>query len=255
MIGATRARRRLALRPGVQSYPLVGAAVVAAAAAAAVGVPNDGRTIMKTTFIATLVATAALALIAIGQVTAQHEHGEHRAGAAAGDLPKQSVLKPPPAMVTEHAHLHEQLAAALQAGGKTAEVAKKVEAVLTPHFAHEDAYALPPLGLLEPMAQGKEPSAEQVKAAIAMAEQLRGSYRQMLDEHRQLTQSLKELEAAADAENKPQAAEFARALTLHAQNEEQVLYPATLMIGQYLKLRPTGGHPEAGHPPAPAPRP
>jgi hypothetical protein len=140
-------------------------------------------------------------------------------------------------MATEHAHLHEQLAAALSAGGRTAAAAKKVEAVLATHFEHEDAYALPPLGLLEPMAQGKEPTAEQARAAIAMADKLRANYRQMLDEHRQLTQSLKELEAAAATEKKPQAAEFARALTLHAQNEEQVLYPATLMIGDYLKLR------------------
>jgi hypothetical protein len=211
---------------------------------------------MKTTLIAMLAAaTVALALVPVARVTAQHQHGDGHAAAAAGDLSKQSVLKAPPAMVTEHAHLHEQLAAALQAGGKTAEAAKKVEAVLTQHFAHEDAYALPPLGLLEPMAQGKEPSAEQVKVAIAMAEKLRASYGQMLDEHRQLTQSLKELEAAANAENKPQAAEFARALTLHAQNEEQVLYPATLMIGQYLKLRHMGGQRESDRSPVPPPRP
>jgi hypothetical protein len=209
---------------------------------------------MKTTLIAPLAATVALALIVIGQATAQHEHGQQHTGAAAADASKQSVLKPPPAMAAEHAHLHDQLAAALKAGGKTAEAAGEVEAVLKSHFAHEDAYALPPLGLLEPMAQGTEPTAEQVKAAIAMADNLRASYRQMLDEHRQLTQSLKELEAAANAENKPHAAEFARALTLHAQNEEQVLYPATLMIGEYLKLRQAGGRPGgAGNSPAPAP--
>ena len=197
-------------------------------------------------------ATAFIVAIAFvaARVTAQHEHGEHHAGAAADAATPRPALAAPSAMSAEHAHLHEELAAALAAGGKTADTAKKVEAVLSKHFVDEEAYALPPLGLLEHLAQGKMPPPEQAKAAIAMADKLRANYQQMLDEHRQLTQTLKELEAAADAENKPQAASFARALTLHAVNEEQVLYPATLLVGEYLKLRQGGA---AGHlPVAPA---
>ena len=81
------------------------------------------------------------------------------------------------------------------------------------------------------------------REAATLAEKLRANYEQMLDEHRQLVASLKELEAAATAENQPRAAQFARALALHAQNEEQVLYPAALLVGEYLKLRqPPPGH-------------
>jgi hypothetical protein len=199
---------------------------------------------------AALAAAFAVALAA-APVTAQHEHGQPHAGAAGGggtSTTRPAALATPSAMNAEHAHLHEQLADALAAGGKTADAARKVEAVLSKHFVDEEAYALPPLGLLEVLAQGKMPTPEQAKAAIEMTEKLRANYDQMLDEHRQLTRSLNDLEAAAEAEKKPKATEFARALALHAVNEEQVLYPAALLVGDYLKLRQAAGTPD--HAPA-----
>ena len=214
-----------------------------------------------------VLAAALTAALLAARVTAQQDHGQHHAGrsgdaghgapagAKAGSA-ENAQLASPPSMAAEHAHLHEQLAAALTAGGKTADAAKKVEAVLSKHFVDEEAYALPPLGLLETLGQGKMPPPDQAKAAIAMADKLRANYAQMLDEHRQLTASLTSLEAAATAENKPAAAEFARALTLHAQNEEQILYPAALLVGEHLKLRQADGHNggAAEHAPAPAHR-
>jgi hypothetical protein len=63
----------------------------------------------------------------------------------------------------------------------------------------------------------------------------------MLAEHKQLTEALHKLAAAAREENKPDHVAFAEELIRHAQNEEQVLYPATLVIGDYLNLRQSAG--------------
>jgi hypothetical protein len=193
--------------------------------------------------VAVLAAAGLVASVAIARVMAQHGHADQDPHTAHGSPGKSApttrpALAVPSAMDAEHAHLHEELAAALRVGGKTAEAAGEVEAVLSKHFVEEDAYALPPLGLLEPLARGEQLSPEQARAAIAMADKLRANYQRMLDEHRQLVASLKALEAAATAEDRPRAAQFARALTLHAQNEEQVLYPAAMLVGEYLKLRP-----------------
>jgi hypothetical protein len=49
--------------------------------------------------------------------------------------------------------------------------------------------------------------------------------------------ALKNLIAAAEAEKKPEYARFAEKLMLHAQTEEEVLYPAAILVGEYLKLR------------------
>ena len=184
---------------------------------------------MKVTII-----TAFLSLLVAGRLLSQgHEHGHAVQPAAA----VEASLAVPAAMQVEHGHLHEQLAAALAAGGKTAEAASRVEAVLAPHFKEEEAFAMPPLGLLQSLAGGKQPTAEQARAAIEMANTLRAKYGQMLDEHRQITEALQALEGAAKAEGKPRHAEFATALALHAQHEEQVLYPATLILGEYLEMK------------------
>ena len=68
---------------------------------------------------------------------------------------KRAVLAAPSSIQREHEHLHHQLDAAIAAGGKTGERAKEVAKVLLPHFEAEDTYAMPPLGLLEPLARGK----------------------------------------------------------------------------------------------------
>jgi hemerythrin superfamily protein len=59
----------------------------------------------------------------------------------------------------------------------------------------------------------------------------------MLQEHKAIVVALDNLKTAAKEENKPEHAHFAVKLTLHAQNEEEVLYPAAILVGEYLKLK------------------
>jgi hypothetical protein len=162
------------------------------------------------------------------------EHGEPHAQAHS---PPQASLTVPASIRTEHEHLHHRLDAAIAAGGKTGERAKAVADVLGPHFEEEEAYAMPPLGLLGALAQGEPLSDEQVRQAIAMSERLRTEYDEMLREHVQIQVALSALALAATEEHKADHAAFAEALMTHAQSEEQLLYPTTLLIGEYLELR------------------
>jgi len=45
------------------------------------------------------------------------------------------------------------------------------------------------------------------------------------------------LNAYTKNENKPQYAEFSEKLILHAQTEEEVMYPAAILVGEYIKLK------------------
>lgn len=184
------------------------------------------------------VATISMSLMAFIASSASAQHQE----------PNKPPLAPlmlaiPSAMRVEHQHLHQSLAEALASGGKTAEAARKVEAVLMPHFAEEEEYAMPPLGLLEVLAHGRQPTAQQAREALTMSAELRKNYDRMLAEHRHIADALQRLAAAAKAEKKPRQAEFAETLMLHAQNEEQILYPAALLVGDYLKLRAVATRP------------
>ena len=172
----------------------------------------------------------------------QDRHDSHHKAA------RQStgVLSVPSSIQAEHRHLHEQLDAAIAAGGTTGERAKAVAAVLGPHFEEEEAFAMPPLGLLEALAHDKPLTAEQVRSAIEMSDRLRGQYEKMLQEHKQIQEALRALASAAAEEGHTAHAAFAHNLMAHAQNEEQVLYPTTLLIGRYLKLLHPGVADKAG---------
>jgi hypothetical protein len=141
----------------------------------------------------------------------------------------------PTAMKAEHDELHSELVHATKAGGQTGEAAKAVAKVLHAHFVKEEEYALPPLGLLTALAQGKfEPGMADV---LAMTDKLEAELPQMLVEHSQIVAALERLVAAAKVENRPDVVDFAKKLMLHAQAEEQVAYPTALLIGRYVKIK------------------
>lgn len=160
---------------------------------------------------------------------------------ASGTSTARPTFATPSSIREEHAHLRHQLDEAIASGGDTAARASAVANVLLPHFKAEEAYAMPPLGLLEAIANNQPLSAGETREAIDMAHQLRAHYDQMFQEHQQIHSALEALAVTAREEHKPEALAFAEALMLHAQNEEQVLYPTTLLIGKYLELRQVAG--------------
>ena len=69
-----------------------------------------------------------------------------------------------------------------------------------------------------------------------MTDRLKAELPKMLEAHEAVVAALKTLITAAEADSKPEYARFAQKLMLHAQTEEEVLYPAAILIGKYLKL-------------------
>src|SRR5665647_259494 len=141
----------------------------------------------------------------------------------------------PKSIKLEHEELHEDLEEATMESGSVGDAAKVVQEVLQPHFLKEEEFALPPLGLLSKFSNGQ--ITPEMKDAIAMADKLRAELGQMLSEHREIVARLKTLTEAALKENKLKYVQFAEKLSLHAQTEEEVLYPAAILVGEYLKLK------------------
>lgn len=141
----------------------------------------------------------------------------------------------PAPLQQEHHKLHETLARATREPGPIGDAAREVAALLHPHFVKEEEFALPPLGLLADLASGMPtPNTEEV---LAMARRLKAELPEMLDEHRQIVGALEKLRAAARAVGRPEYEAFAEALILHAQTEERVMYPAAILVGEYIALR------------------
>lgn len=141
----------------------------------------------------------------------------------------------PPALKHEHAALHADLAAAVAQPGEVGEASRAVAALLHPHFVKEEEFALPLLGLLSDLTEGKAVAA--APTAIAMAERLKRELPQMLAEHRAILAALDRLSAAARAANDTARLGFADSLKHHALSEEQVMYPAAILVGALLRLQ------------------
>lgn len=143
-------------------------------------------------------------------------------------------LKIPSSLSSEHKEIHEMLAKVISLGGKTGDAAKAVEDKLSEHFKNEEQYAMPQLELLRQLADGKDIRSSK---AIELSDRLKSEMPKMLEEHKAVVQALEALSAAANAEKKPLGAEFAEKLKAHALTEEEILYPASILVGQTLKAR------------------
>jgi hypothetical protein len=104
------------------------------------------------------------------------------------------------------------------------------------HFKSEEEFAMPPLALLRPLAEGAGVQGS-ATAAIAMSDRLKADWPIMLHEHKTIREALAVLAVEARVENRPEVLRFVDKLTLHAQQEEEILYPAAILVGEYLKLQ------------------
>ncbi len=144
-------------------------------------------------------------------------------------------LKTPNPLQSEHQELLADLKQASKLDGKTGGAARLAARLLDSHFAKEDEFVLPPLGLLPALAQGTlEP---EMAAAINMAARLHDELPNLRAEQRTIFAALEELMAAAEAEGHAELVGLAEQLMLNEEIKQQVSYPTAILIGKYLQLR------------------
>jgi hypothetical protein len=79
-----------------------------------------------------------------------------------------------------------------------------------------------------------------LSAILAMTVALEAELPRMLEEHNGIRAAVEKLLAAARAEQATAQVELAEQLALHARTEEDVLYPAAILVGDIIRAR-TGG--------------
>jgi hypothetical protein len=148
-----------------------------------------------------------------------------------------NAIEIPESIRREHEAIHSALVAATRVPGGVGAAAKKLADVLHPHFVREEEIALPPLALLAPLAAGSTLPEATSKAAAEMTGALRAEMPRMLEEHVRIRAAVGELRAAAESAGAAEQIELADDLALHARTEEEVLYPAALLVGDLLRVR------------------
>lgn len=141
----------------------------------------------------------------------------------------------PSSIQAEHHEIHEALVALTKANGPVGAAAKELAATLHPHFVREEEIALPPLGLLAPLAAGRTPDG--MKEALVMSDTLKKEMPRMLEEHKAIRAATEQLARVARAEGHAAGQAFAATLAAHALMEEEVLYPAAILVGDLIRAR------------------
>ena len=159
-----------------------------------------------------------------------HDHSPAATAATAAPSIPKSIQE-------EHESIHGSLVAATKAPGQVGAAARELANVLHPHFVREEQIALPPLGLLAPLASGAAVSDAAMAQVLPMTDSLRAELPQMLEEHKRIRAAVEKLGAAARAEKSESAQRLAEELAAHARNEEEVLYPAAILVGDIIRAR------------------
>jgi len=141
----------------------------------------------------------------------------------------------PQSIRIEHEALRQALTAATREPGELGSTARRVARLLEPHARKEEAFALPPLGLVADIARGE--FTPEMAEVLPYTCWLQDNLDNMLAEHRMLRAALAEFLEAARAGGHVEHASFAAQFIDHARLEEEVLYPAAILVGHYVRLR------------------
>lgn len=179
------------------------------------------------------IAAASAALSILGAASSTSAISSHRVAEA-----QQPAIHIPASVRAEHQEIHSALVAATKDKGKVGAAARDLVKILDPHFKREEQIALPPLGLLAPLSRGE--FNVQMRDVLPMTDSLRAELPRMLDEHKAIHAATERMGQAARAQGNAKVARLAEQLALHAQSEEEVYYPAAVVVGDLVRARAAG---------------
>ena len=177
-----------------------------------------------------MIPRAALAIAAHGILSMPAAAGaQHAADSARTAIP--STIR------EEHDEIRTELANATRLAGRTGVAARALAALLQPHFLREEQIALPPLSLLAPLSRNERLAS--AAWALPMSDSLRREMPRMLRDHVAIRAATQRLATVAQSEGQPMVVRFAERLAVHARTEEEVLYPAAIVVGDLMRARGT----------------
>lgn len=141
----------------------------------------------------------------------------------------------PSSIKKEHEYLLAQIHKIILFQDSAGHAAIKLNDLMRHHFKEEEDFVLPPLGLLPLLASGKIP--EQSNDIILLTDKSTAQLTHLSVEHQLIKAYMDELKQADTNGRHPEIIELEKELHKHATTEEEVFFPAAILIGEYLKLK------------------
>ncbi len=149
----------------------------------------------------------------------------------------QFPLKPgvPSAIKKEHTDLLAKIDKIVSYQDSTGIVARDLQEVMQHHFEEEEDFVLPPLSLLPLLASGD--TYAQHRDILPLIRKFKAQLTHMNAEHQMIKAYMADLKQVGVKENHPEILEFEEELHNHAAIEEEIFFPAAILIGEYLNLK------------------
>jgi len=157
------------------------------------------------------------------------------AAAAPGHAAEPSALQVPQSIRLQHRQIIDRLATLAAGKGPAAAPAQKALVFLKDHYAKEEAYVLPPLGLLPRLAKGD--ISKDMEPAIALADRAKAASADLQNDHIRITALMNELVEAGRKTADDELVRFATRVANQSLSDMEVAHPAAILIGDYLRLR------------------
>lgn len=112
---------------------------------------------------------------------------------------------------------------------------KKLHQLIEHHFKEEESFVLPQLGLLPLLASGKLP--DRGAEVIELSGKLESHLLHLKAEHQLIKAYVDELKQVAAKKDLPEIIALEEELKKHANTEEEIFFPAAVLVRDFLKLK------------------
>jgi hypothetical protein len=143
-------------------------------------------------------------------------------------------LEIPDVLRREHRELHLRLQSATVLTSPVGEAARNLTQILQPHLLREEQFVFPLLSLLPHLAVGR--IGPDMAVAVPIAERLRAEMPRLREEHVAMFGALEAFAEAAREEKREDYRRLAYDLIEHSRMEEAIVYPAAMVVGDYVRL-------------------
>ncbi len=139
----------------------------------------------------------------------------------------------PESLAEEHEAIFGELRVFAKRDDRVGEAVRDLLRALEPHFEQEDELAMPLLGALRPLSSGKVEG--DLNEVISLQSKLAKALPSMLSEHKVILGFIEKAKKEAAKAKLVEVVDSLGGLEHHAKVEEEVLYPAAMLVGVFAK--------------------
>jgi hypothetical protein len=158
-----------------------------------------------------------------------------------GGAAEQTSLQVPQSIRHQHEQIMNRLGAFAKESGPIGVAASRALVVLKDHYTKEEAFVLPPLGLLPRLAKGEV--SKDMEPAIDMAARVRAALAELHNDHIQITSLMNELVEAGKSAGNDELVRLATRIANQSLNDIEVAHPTTIVIGELVRQRLSNNRP------------